>query len=150
MKPLFRSSEQKQAHSRSGIAFIIEMLVLLVLVAGCLSVLIEAFAFAHQQGEENNTTVEAVHLAANTAERFSADPSSVPEVEVVDDLAIHTSIERELQVTGVLYKATIEVYDADDRDAGAGSKPYYGLETARYVKFGGAGWQDRDQYVSGR
>ena len=70
MKPLFRSPKDQQTHSRSGIAFIVEMLILLVLVAGCLSVLVQAFAFAHQQGEENSVTVKAVHLASNTAERF--------------------------------------------------------------------------------
>lgn len=139
MKPLFRATEpQQQIHSRSGIAFIIEMLVLLALVAGCLSVLIEAFAYAHQQGEENNNTVKAVHLATNAAERFSADPNSVPEVEIVDDLAVYTTISSEPQVTGTLYKATIEVYGVDDRDARAGSHPFYGLETARYVKAGDA------------
>ena len=72
MKPLFRSPKDQQTHSRSGIAFIVEMLILLILVAGCLSVLIQAFAFAHQQGEENSATVKAVHLASSTAERFSA------------------------------------------------------------------------------
>ena len=105
MKPLFRSPKDQQTHSRSGIAFIVEMLILLILVAGCLSVLIQAFAFAHQQGEENSATVKAVHLASSTAERFSADPNSIPEVEIISD-------------------------------AGAGSRPYYGLETARYVKAG--------------
>ena len=67
MKPLFRSPKDQQTHSRSGIAFIVEMLILLVLVAGCLSVLVQAFAFAHQQGEENSVTVKAVHLASNTS-----------------------------------------------------------------------------------
>lgn len=138
MKPLFRATEQQQTHSRSGIAFIIEMLVLLVLVAGCLSVLIEMFAYAHQLGEENNNTVKAVHLASNTAERFNADPTSIPEVEIVDDLAIYTTISSESQSSGTLYKATIEVYGADDRDARAGSLPVYGLETARYVRVGDA------------
>lgn len=137
MKPLFRTTEQQQTHSRSGIAFIIEMLVLLVLVAGCLSVLVKAFAYAHQQGEENSNTVKAVHLASNAAERFSADPTSVPEVEIVDDLAVYTTISSSPQSTGTLYQATIEVYDVDDRDARAGSRPFYGLETARYIKAGG-------------
>lgn len=137
MKTLFRSTEQNQTHSRSGIAFIIEMLVLLVLVAGCLALLIQMFAFAHHQGDENNDTVRAVHLASNTAERFAADPLSIPEVEVVDDLVVHSSVESQSRTTGVLYKATIEVYSASDRDAGLGSKPFYGLETARYVKAGG-------------
>lgn len=138
MKPLFRATEQQQTHSRSGIAFIIETLVLLVLVAGCLSVLIEMFAYAHQLGEENNNTVKAVHIASNTAERFSADPASVPEVQVVDDLAIYTTISSESQPAGTLYRATIEVYGIDDHVTRAGSSPFYSLETARYVKTGDA------------
>ena len=82
MKPLFRSPKDQQTHSRSGIAFIVEMLILLILVAGCLSVLIQAFAFAHQQGEENSATVKAVHLASSTAERFSADPVRFPKLRL--------------------------------------------------------------------
>ena len=31
MKPLFRSPKDQQTHSRSGIAFIVEMLILLIL-----------------------------------------------------------------------------------------------------------------------
>ena len=137
MKPLFRSTEQNQTHSRSGIAFIIEMLVLLVLVAGCLTVLIQMFAFAHHQGEENDRTVKAVHLASNAAECFAADPLAVPEIEVIDELAVYTTVKSEARQMGTLYTATIEVYSADDRDAQKGSKPFYGLETARYVKAGG-------------
>lgn len=138
MKSFFRSTEQNQTHGGSNIAFIIEMLVLLVLVIGCLSILIESFAYAHQQGEKNDNTVRAVHLASNTAERFSADPLAVPWMEISGDLAVYTSIESEPHSSGTLYTATIEVYDVDDRDARAGSKPYYGLETARYVKAGDA------------
>lgn len=138
MRPLFRTTEQQQTHSRSGIAFIIEMLVLLLLVAACLSVLIEIFAYAHQQGEENRDTVRAVHLASNAAERFSADPGSVPEIEVVDDLVVYTTISSEPRSAGTLYRATIEVYDADDQTTRAQLHPVYGLETARYMKAGDA------------
>lgn len=136
MKPLFRSPKTQQAHSRSGIAFIVEMLILLILVAGCLSVLIQAFAFAHQQSEENSATVKAVHLASSTAERFNVDPNSIPEVEIISDFAVYTTVKSEQQTAGTLYTATIEVFRFDDRDARAGSRPYYGLETARYVKAG--------------
>ena len=130
MKPLFRSPKDQQTHSRSGIAFIVEMLILLVLVAGCLSVLVQAFAFAHQQGEENSVTVKAVHLASNTAERFNA------EIEIINDLAVYTTVQSEQKAAGTLYTATIEVFRSGDQNAGAGSQPYYGLETARYVKAG--------------
>lgn len=102
MKPLFRSPKDQQTHSRSGIAFIVEMLILLILVAGCLSVLIQAFAFAHQQGEENSATVKAVHLASSTAERFSADPNSIPEVEIISDFAVYTTVKSEQQTAGTL------------------------------------------------
>ena len=104
MKPLFRSPKDQPTHSRSGIAFIVEMLILLILVAGCLSVLIQAFAFAHQQGEENSATVKAVHLASSTAERFSADPNSIPEVEIISDFAVYTTVKSEQQTAGTLYR----------------------------------------------
>lgn len=138
MKPLFRSRDPRQTHSRSNIAFIIEMLVLLVFVAGCLAVLIQMFSFAHHQGQENAKTVKAIHLASNAAECFSADPTAAPEREVFDDMVVFTTVKSESRSAGTLYIATIEVYSADDRDAQAGSRPFYGLETARYVKAGDA------------
>lgn len=136
MKPLFRSATQKSTHSNSGIAFIIEMLILLVLVCGCFSVLIEMFGFAKQQGDNNYDRVEAVHLAADVAEAFAADPLAVPEVEVVGDLVVYTSIVDESQSTGTLYTATISVYDAETIDIEEGPALYCELETARYVKVG--------------
>ena len=80
--------------------------------------------------------MKAVHLASNTAERFNADPHSVPEIEIVNDLAVYTTVQSEQKAAGTLYTATIEVYRSGDQNAGAGSQPYYGLETARYVKAG--------------
>ena len=136
MKPLFRATTQKQTHSRSGIAFIIEMLILLALVCGCFSVLIEMFAYAEQKGEDNYNRVEAVHLAADVAEAFAADPLSVPEVEVVNDLVAYTSVTDEPQSTGTLYTATISVYDVEDSSPEEGPTLYCELETARYVKAG--------------
>jgi hypothetical protein len=96
------------------------------------------FALAHHQGEENNNTVQAIHLASNTAERFSVDPTSVPEKEIADGLVVYTDVESKPQSTGTLYTATIEVYSAADRNAQMGSKPFYELETARYVRAGDA------------
>lgn len=137
MKPLFRSPHDQQTHSRSGIAFIVEMLILFVLVAACLTVLVEMFTAAHEQGEENSQTVNAVHLAANAAECFSADPTGVPSVEIVGDLEVKTTVTSEQQARGVLYHAQIGVYQVDEQGQ-ASSDPCYQVETARYVKAGDA------------
>lgn len=136
MKPLFRTTTQRQTHSRSGIAFIIEMLILLVLVCGCFAVLVQLFAYSEQQGKNNYNRVEAVHLAADVAEAFGADPQSVPEVEVVGNLVVYTTIIDEPQATGTLYTATISVYNIDASSSDEASEPYCELETARYVRLG--------------
>lgn len=136
MKPLFRATTQRQAHSRSGIAFIIEMLVLLVLVCGCFAVLVQMFAYSEQQGKNNYNRVEAVHFAADVAEAFGADPLSVPEVEVIDNLVAYTTVINEPQARGTLYKATISVYSAESSSSAESSEPFCKLETARYVREG--------------
>lgn len=138
MKPLFRATKQKEAHSNSGVAFIIEMLVLLVFVASCLAILIQIFAFSHQKDVENANTVKAIHLASNTAELFSVHPTQVHDVEVVDNLIIYTQVSNEAQTTGTLYSATITVYEAENGSAKPNTAPYYELETAHYVKAGDA------------
>lgn len=137
MKPLFRSTTQNQTHSRSGIAFIIEMLVLLVFVCGCFAILVQMFAYSQQLGERNYKQVQAIDFASDIAEAFSADPLSVPEVEILDDLVAYTTIAEEPQSTGTLYTADITVYSVDKQEAGELSF-YYELETARYVRLGEA------------
>lgn len=137
MKPLFRSTVQKQTHSRSGIAFIIEMLVLLVLVCGCFSVLVEMFAYAQQQGQNNFDKAEAIHLASDVAEAFSADPSAIPAEQIIGDYSIRTSVVDEPQVNGVLYTATIDVFHVRSDSVSDEEPPlYYELKTARYVRVG--------------
>ena len=136
MKPLFRATTQRQTHSQSGIAFIIEMLILLVLVCGCFAVLVQLFSYSEQQGKNNFNRVEAVHLAADVAEAFGADPQAVPEVEVVGNLVAYTTIVDEPQATGTLYTATISVYSAEDSVVDEGPVLYCELETARYVRLG--------------
>lgn len=137
MAVFFQERSQKQTHSRSGIAFIIEMLVLLVLISGCLAVLVESFALSHQLGIENSNTVQAVHLASDTAEDFSANPTAVPEVQMADDLIVITHITEQPEPRGTLYKATIQVFGAEQEMGHDLSEPYYQLETARYVRAGG-------------
>lgn len=137
MAVLFKDTTQKQTHSNSGIAFIIEMLVLLVLIAGCLAVLVEAFAISHQRGIENSETVHSVELASSVAEDFASNPLAVPEVQIVDDLIVVTNISQQAEPAGTLYHANIQVFDAEGEQGSDQMEPIYALETARYVKGGG-------------
>lgn len=136
MKAFF-SSASRENKEKLGTAFIVEMLVLLVVVVSCLSVFIDIFATSQQKSEENDATVQAIHLATNAAEQFSANPTSVVELETFDNLVVHTVIDRQPQQAGTLYKATITVYEVDQIDEGDYTDPCYRLETARYVQAGG-------------
>jgi Tfp pilus assembly protein PilV len=135
MKQIFRPTSQQKPHAQSGIAFVIEMLIILFLVASCLAVLVNMFAYAHQKGVENSNTVTAIHLASNAAEEFAHNPAAVPSQQEVDGMYIYTTVTQDQQSTGVLYHATIEVYDA--KGASQDGQPYYTIETARYMKAGG-------------
>lgn len=135
MKPLFRTTTQRQTHSRSGIAFIVEMLILLVLVCACFAILVQIFAYSEQQGEKNYARVAAIDLASDVAEAFAADPQSVPEVQVSGELVAYVSVEEEPQSTGVLYFADITVFDTTESYSDDASL-LCEIETARYVRAG--------------
>lgn len=137
MAVFFKDMTRNQGNSRSGMAFIVEMLVLLVFIAACLAVVVEAFAVAHQRGIENSNTVQAVHLASSTAEDFAAEPTAVPEVQIDDDLVVITQVSEQKEARGTLYFATIQVFGVDDQAGEPGVEPYYELETAHYVRAGG-------------
>lgn len=137
MAVLFKDQSQERPHSRSGIAFIVEMLVLLVFISACLAVLVEAFAISHQAGIENSNTVRSVHLASDVAEDFAADPLAVPEVQMNDDLIVVTEVSQQDEPAGTLYHANIQVFVADGESSIDQTEPIYELETARYVKGGG-------------
>lgn len=117
-----------------GAAFVVEALILLVFLAGCLAVFMQLFGDADERGRQNVRLERAVELASNRAERFAADPlggAGVAE-EAGDGLVVMCDVAPEELGAGVLYRAEIDVRDGDE--------VVYAVATARYVA-GAAGAQ---------
>lgn len=97
--------------SRSGVAFIIEALILLVFLAGSLAVLMQLFADSYLEGTASKAEARAIQLASNAAERFSADPGSMTEFTVDGDYFVYSPVRAQEREAGTFYTATIMVFD---------------------------------------
>ena len=142
-----RSMRRRTAADRAvwpGAAFVVEALILLVFLAGCLAVFMQLFGDANETWRQNVQLEEAVELASNRAERFAADPlagmgepgeggayASADETD--DGLTVICEVVPEPLSAGVLYRASIAV-TADGEEV-------FSLATARYVA-GAAGVAD--------
>lgn len=115
-----------------GAAFVVEALILLVFLAGCLAVFMQLFGDADQMGRQNVRLERAVELASNRAECFAADPlgGAGAAEEAEGDLVVTCDVEPEELGAGVLYRAEIDVRDGDE--------VVYEVATARYVAGAGA------------
>lgn len=145
-----------------GAAFIVEALLLLVFLAGSLAVLMQLNADAHEAGQESAALLEAITLASNAAEEFAADPAAAalgpassvgdgiadPNLVWADGLVLVREVNPEEREAGVLYHATITVWNERDvADLGGTASelaqglalrdratvPVYRVETAAYV-----------------
>lgn len=70
-----------------GAAFIVEALLLLVFLTGSLAVLMSLNADADRAGRESADLMDAIVLASNVAEEFSADPVAFQEAWTADPTA---------------------------------------------------------------
>ena len=135
------------AHDRRpwhGSAFIVEALVLLVFLIASLAVLMQVIGGAHERGEDADRLSNAIILASNDAEAFSADPTVgdlITTYALVDDelvveagndatasadrYDVTRTVQAQAQQAGILYEAHIEV-TSDDAIV-------YQVDTARYV-----------------
>lgn len=111
--------------SWSGVAFIVEAMLLLVFLIGSLALLTSLFASSVQRGNESRELTAAVALASDTAERFCADPASIEERFAKDGLTVVCDVSDEARAGGVYYKADITVYGKD-------ATPVYTITTAVY------------------
>ena len=128
--PAARSGNRKAASH--GIAFLIEALVILAFLVACIAVFTKLFAAAQLEGLAATHTSQAVIAATNRAEQFSANPTDTSEVVTADGLRTVCEVDQIQHGAGVLYNATIIVYDESAQGA-----EIYRLETSRYVS--GAG-----------
>ncbi len=108
-----------------GAAFLIEALVVLALLMASLAIFVQLFAKSQIKGLEANQLSQAVLIANDYAEEFSANPAGISDHKETDDLIATCKVQKSTHEAGTLYEATIEVSD--------GSKTVYTLETARYV-----------------
>lgn len=109
-----------------GTAFIVEALILLAILAGCIAVFMQLFANAHSVGEENADLARAIVIASNTAEEFATSPSASSNASSsINGFHVNVNITPESTGAGTMYRAEITV-SKDNKDV-------YSLTTARYV-----------------
>ena len=121
--------ERRAAHTKatsfSHAAFTVEAIILLVFLVGALAVFTQLFARATTTSQQAAQLEQAVVLATDTAEQFSADPTSVAAKTTHDDLTVTCSVTQTQETGGTLYNANIVVSSSDSQ--------VYSISTARYV-----------------
>ena len=119
--------------SWSGMAFLVEAMLLLVFLIGSMAVFTQLFGYAVERSGSSRALTEAVAAAENAAERFAADPASAPAQVQDGDMRVVCNVSDENAAGGTLYRATISVY-RDGQD-----EPVYAIRTARYSSEGEVG-----------
>ena len=103
----------------------VEAMLLLVFLIGSLALFTSLFASSVKRGDESRELTVAVAVASDTAERFAADPSSVPASTVKNDMVVTCDVTDDKRPGGTYHKALITVYGAD-------AQPVYSVTTAVY------------------
>lgn len=136
-----RARRHISANSWHGTAFLVEALLLLAVLTGCIAVFMQLYADASQISTQDAYLSRAVQLASNEAERFAADPAAGDTSH--DDLAdggysfrTKCSVTANETEAGTLYVANITVTRLDENNAEV--EPDYSLTTSRYVSAGDA------------
>lgn len=135
MATSFEGGESHETHGAHESAYLIEALFLLTILATAIAVFMSLFSLAVRRGNESVALDDATHLATNVAERFSADPTGVPEELHEEGYMVSCEVVPEQTAAGTLYRATISVWydDANDGQLDSGAEPIYALEASRYV-----------------
>ncbi len=124
-----RRSHRSGGSDGSSMAFLVEVLVLMLLLAGSLAVLVQIFSAAQITARKSEQLEMAVSLASEQAEAFAANPESVEAEATEGDLKASTQVTPQITSAGALYDAHISVSD----QTGA---VVYELDTSRYVSGG--------------
>lgn len=119
------SGGSRARSGRHGMAFLFEALVVLAVLMLSLAVFVTLFSSAQIEGRQATQLSQAVLLATNRAEEFSADPTGVQERTTEDGLTVTCDVTETNRDDGILYDATITVSE--------GETELYVLSTARYV-----------------
>lgn len=119
---------------RSTTAFVVETLVLLVVLAASIGIFTQLFSRATAAADQSTQLCQAVNVAEDAAEEFSADPARVAAGEKVGDgvavkgrhgYKVSCKISQDKRSAGTLWRAHITVSDSQGK--------LYSLDTSRYV-----------------
>ena len=116
------------AGSRSGTAMLVEAMVLLVFLTAALAVFMQMFSLSLVRANESRELTTAVAAASDVAERFAAYPEQAAGEQTVEDMRVVCNVVEQPRDSGVLYRATIDVYAADD----PAGEPIYFITTANF------------------
>lgn len=122
---------RKRSDTRSswtGIAFVVEAMLLLVFLIASVAVFAQLFGASLQKNAESTALTEAVSVAESTAERFAIDPIGTTGTASVGDYTVVCERTDEARAGGTLYHATISVFSANS----GSEEPLYALDTASY------------------
>jgi hypothetical protein len=121
----FNASIWPRADRRRGMAFLIEALIVLGFLMFALAVFVQLFSRAQIEGLKSNQLSEAVLVATNCAEEFSAHPQGAEGTTTKGDFEVVCTVTPVKRAGGVLYEATIQVL--------SNSTQVFELRTSRYV-----------------
>ncbi len=119
---------------RSTTAFIVETLALLAVLVISMAVFTQLFSRAASTANESARLCQAVNVAEDVAEEFSANPTAVAAGKKVGNgvaidgsngFTVSCDVDTETRGAGTLYQAHIEVSDQEG--------VAYELNTSRYV-----------------
>ena len=131
--------------SWTGLAFVVESLILLFAIAVSMAVFTSLYAKAGTLATRSEDLTTAIQMAQSAAEEFSNDPASVAAGTSVglgyavgekntDELAVTCIVDAQAIDAGTLYRAHIAVVDAGDDAAGdAEASEVFSLDASRYV-----------------
>lgn len=124
-----RETKKDAAISAKGsdqTTFVIEALLLMLCLMMIIAVSTMVIVHSVKMTQYYSHKTEAITLAANTAERFAADPETVAREYKVDDLVATCDTHSFSNATGTVYDATISVEWNGDK--------LYILNTTKYVE----------------
>lgn len=124
-----RHAQRVTRNSWHGTAFLMEALLLLAVLVGCIAVFMQLYAQSNQMSVDNRDLAAAIQLASNEAEQFAADPTSGSVSEEENEYYVVREVHSEETAAGTIYYADITV-------TAFKGEPVYKLSTSTYVSGG--------------
>ena len=116
-----------------GSAFIVEALVLLIFLAAAVAIFTQLFSHAAAEAAQSRALSSAVAAADDVAERFSADPYALGDVEAYGDLVVVSETIHDPYGPGTWHRATITVYPQDAYSESASAEDaLFTISTGKY------------------